>query len=118
MKNYEIQKPDGKLGVLIVGLNGAISTTFLAGIYAIKKGLAKPIGSLTQMGTIRIGKRSDNNFPLIKDFVPLASLDDLVFGGWDIRDETCYEAAKYAKVLNDTDLNLSLIHISEPTRPY
>lgn len=105
MKSYEIQKPDGKLGVLIVGLNGAISTTFLAGIYAIKKGLAKPIGSLTQMGTIRIGKRSDNNFPLIKDFVPLASLDDLVFGGWDIRDETCYEAAKYAKVLNDTDLN-------------
>ncbi|WP_290660182.1 inositol-3-phosphate synthase [Ignavibacterium sp.] len=105
MESNIIEKPDGKLGVLIVGLNGAISTTFLAGIYAIKKGLAKPIGSLTQMGTIRIGKRSDNNFPLIKDFVPLASLDDLVFGGWDIRDETCYEAAKYAKVLNDTDLN-------------
>jgi myo-inositol-1-phosphate synthase len=105
MESTVIQKPDGKLGVLIVGLNGAISTTFLAGIYAIKKGLAKPIGSLSQMGTIRIGKRSDNNFPLIKDFVPLASLDDLVFGGWDIRDETCYDAAKYAKVLNDTDLN-------------
>jgi len=105
MKSYDIQKPDGKLGVLIVGLNGAISTTFLAGIYAIKKGLAKPIGSLTQMGTIRIGKRSDNNFPLIKEFVPLASLDDLVFDGWDIRDETCYEAARYAKVLNDSDLN-------------
>jgi myo-inositol-1-phosphate synthase len=105
MKSYDIQKPDGKLGVLIVGLNGAISTTFLAGIYAIKKGLAKPIGSLTQMGTIRIGKRSDNNFPLIKEFVPLASLDDLVFDGWDIRDETCYEAARYAKVLNDADLN-------------
>lgn len=105
MRTYGIQKANGKLGVLIVGLNGAISTTFLAGIYAIKKGLAKPIGSLTQMGTIRIGKRSDNNFPVIKDFVPLASLNDLVFGGWDIRDETCYEAAKYAKVLNDTDLD-------------
>ncbi|HSL89500.1 MAG TPA: inositol-3-phosphate synthase, partial [Ignavibacteriaceae bacterium] len=105
MKNYEIQKAGGKLGVLIVGLNGAVSTTFLAGIFAIRKGLSIPIGSLTQMGTIRIGKRSDNNFPLIKDFVPLASIDDLVFGGWDIRDETCYESAKYAKVLNEKDLN-------------
>lgn len=105
MESNIIEKADGKLGVLIVGLNGAISTTFLAGIFAIKKGLAKPIGSLTQMGTIRIGKRSDNNFPLIKDFVPLASIDDMVFGGWDIRDETCYEAAKYAKVLDDKELN-------------
>lgn len=105
MKNYEIQKPDGKLGVLIVGLNGAVSTTFLAGIFAVRKGLSVPIGSLTQMGTIRIGKRANNNFPLIKDFVPLASLNDLVFGGWDIRDENIFEAANYAKVLNEKDLN-------------
>ncbi|MEJ5350856.1 MAG: inositol-3-phosphate synthase [Melioribacteraceae bacterium] len=105
MKGSHIQKPEGKLGVLIVGLNGAVSTTFLAGVCSIKKGLSKPIGSLTQMGTIRIGKRTDNNFPLIKNFVPLASIDDMVFGGWDIRDENCYEAAKYAKVLNDNDLN-------------
>ncbi len=105
MESYTIQKLNGKLGVLIVGLNGAISSTFLAGVFAIQKGLAKPIGSLTQMGTVRIGKRSDNNFPLIKDFVPLTSVDDLIFGGWDIRDESCYEAAQYAKVLNENDLN-------------
>jgi myo-inositol-1-phosphate synthase len=105
MTNFEIQKADGKLGVLIVGLNGSVSTTFLAGIFAVKKNLALPVGSLTQMGTIRIGKRSDNNFPLIKDFVPLSSIDDLVFGGWDIRDENCFDSAKYAKVLNDRDLN-------------
>ncbi len=101
----EIKKPNGKLGVLIVGLNGAVSTTFLAGVFAIKKGLAKPIGSISQMATIRIGKRSDNNFPLIKDFVPLESIDNLVFGGWDIRDESCLEASRYAKVLEEKDLN-------------
>ncbi len=101
----EIKKPNGKLGVLIVGLNGAVSTTFLAGAFAIKKGLAKPIGSISQMATIRIGKRSDNNFPLIKDFVPLESIDNLVFGGWDIRDESCLEASRYAKVLEEKDLN-------------
>lgn len=106
MDTNEILDPKGKLGVLIVGINGAVSTTFLAGVFAIRKGLAKPIGSLTQMGTIRIGKRSDNNFPLIKDFVPLTSIDDLVFGGWDIRNENCLEAARYAKVLNEKDLEI------------
>lgn len=106
MESYEIKKPNGKLGVLIVGLNGAVSTTFLAGVFAIRKGLAKPIGSLSQIGTIRSGKRSDNNFPLIKDFVPLTSIDDLVFGGWDIRNENCFEAAQYAKVLNEKDLKI------------
>ncbi len=106
MKINEIKKPNGKLGVLIVGLNGAVSTTFLAGVFAIRKRLAKPIGSLSQMGTIRTGKRSDNNFPLIKDFVPLASLDDLIFGGWDIRNENCLEAAQYAKVINVKDLKI------------
>jgi myo-inositol-1-phosphate synthase len=105
MANSDIQKAEGKLGVLIVGLNGAVSTTFLAGVMAVRKGVSLPIGSLTQMGTIRIGKRSDHKFPLIKDFVPLTSINDLVFGGWDIRDENCFEAANYAKVLNDKDLN-------------
>ncbi len=105
MNVNEIKKPNGKLGVLIVGMNGAVSTTFLAGVFAIRKGLAKPIGSVSQMATIRIGKRTDNNFPFIKDFVPLESLDGLVFGGWDIRDESSLEAARYAKVLEDKDLD-------------
>ena len=105
MENTGIKKPNGKLGVLIVGLNGAVSTTFLAGVFAMRKGLAKPIGSVSQMATIRIGKRSDNNFPFIKDFVPLESTDDLVFGGWDIRDENCLEASRYAKVLEEKDIN-------------
>lgn len=105
MNSRIIEKPKGKLGVLIVGLNGAVSTTFLAGILAVRKGFALPIGSLTQMGTIRVGKRIENNFPLIKDFVSLTSINDLVFGGWDIRDENCFESAQYAKVLSGKDLS-------------
>ncbi|HSF23811.1 MAG TPA: inositol-3-phosphate synthase [Blastocatellia bacterium] len=93
-----IEEPKGKLGVLLVGL-GAVSTTFIAGVEAIKKGIAQPIGSLTQMGTIRLGRRTDNRVPLVKDFVPLASLGDLVFGAWDIFEEDAYEAAIHAGVL-------------------
>lgn len=104
MKTNEIQKPEGKLGVLIVGLNGAVATTFIAGVLQVIRGYGKPIGSLTQMGTIRLGKRSKNNFPLIKNFVPLAELNDLVIGGWDIRDLDCYEGAKEAAVLDDKDI--------------
>lgn len=103
--NDSISMPKGKLGILLVGMNGAVSTTFLAGTMAVRKGKANPIGSLTQMGTIRIGKRIDENFPLIKDFVPLADLNDLVFGGWDIRNENSYESAKIAGVLKDADLD-------------
>jgi myo-inositol-1-phosphate synthase len=88
----------GKVGVLLVGL-GAVSTTTIAGVIAVRKGLAKPIGSLTQMGTIRLGKRTDGRAPAIKEFVPLADLDDIVFGGWDIFDDNCYEAARTAGVL-------------------
>src|SRR5688572_2990111 len=99
-KQTQIAPAQGKLGILLVGL-GAVSTTFIAGVFAVRKGLAKPIGSLTQMGTIRLGKRTDNRTPLIKDFVPLASLDDLVFGGWDIFEDNCYEAAKTAGVLDE-----------------
>jgi myo-inositol-1-phosphate synthase len=94
----EIQPADGKLGVLLVGL-GAVSTTFIAGVQAIRKGIAQPIGSLTQMGTIRLGKRTEGRSPMIRDFVPLASLDQLVFGAWDIFEENCYEAARTAGVL-------------------
>ncbi len=99
MKNQaKIEKADGKLGVLLVGL-GAVSTTTIAGVMAVRRGLSKPIGSLTQMGTIRLGKRTEGRSPAIKDFVPLASLDDIVFGGWDIFDDNCYEAATTAGVL-------------------
>src|SRR6185436_18739178 len=97
-KGAEIAPAQGKLGVLLVGL-GAVSTTTIAGVIAIRKGLAKPIGSLTQMGTIRLGKRTDNRTPKIDDFAPLAKLDDIVFGGWDIFEEDCYAAACTAGVL-------------------
>ena len=78
---------------------GAVSTTTIAGVLAVRRGLAKPIGSLTQMGTVRLGKRTDGRSPLIKEFVSLASLDDIVFGGWDIFEDSSYEAAKTAGVL-------------------
>ena len=95
----KIVLPKGRLGVLLVGL-GAVSTTFIAGVHAIRKGQASATGSLSQIGTIRLGKRTDDRTPLIKDFIELAALDDLVFGGWDIFDENCYEAAKTAGVLD------------------
>jgi myo-inositol-1-phosphate synthase len=97
-KGAEIAPAKGKLGVLLVGL-GAVSTTFIAGVEAIKEGLAEPVGSLTQMGTIRLGKRTDNRVPKVKDFVPLAKLNDLVFGAWDIFPDSAYEAAMHAGVL-------------------
>jgi myo-inositol-1-phosphate synthase len=89
---------------MLVGL-GAVSTTTIAGVMAIRRGLAKPIGSLTQMGTIRLGKRTEANSPRIKDFVSLSTLDDIVFGGWDIFEDNCYEAAKTAGVLDKDLLN-------------
>src|SRR5690606_16602486 len=98
-KGGRIRPAEGKLGVLIPGL-GAVSTTFIAGVQAVKKGLSQPIGSLTQLGTIRLGKRTDHRTPLIRDFVPLTSLNDLVFGGWDIYEDNCYDAAAKAGVLD------------------
>src|SRR5437763_372203 len=103
-KGQKIDSPEGKLGILIPGL-GAVSTTFIAGVEAIKKKIAQPIGSLTQLGTIRLGKRTDKRVPAIKDFVPLANLDDLVFGGWDIYEDNCYESAVKAGVLNPSLLD-------------
>jgi len=94
----EIAPARGKLGILLVGL-GAVSTTTIAGVVAIRKGLAKPIGSLTQMGTIRLGKRTEGRSPKISDVVPLSKLEDVVFGGWHIFDDDCYAAAKTAGVL-------------------
>ncbi len=98
-KGVHIEPAEGKLGVLLVGL-GAVSTTFIAGVEAIKRGLGKPVGSLTQMGTVRLGKRTENRVPRLQDFVPLAKLDDLVFGSWDIFPDDAYEAACEAKVLD------------------
>lgn len=103
-RKEEIQKAEGKLGVLIPGMGGAVSTTFLAGVEAIRQGLALPVGSLTQMGTIRLGKRFEYRIPSIKDFVPLARLDDLIFGGWDVIPDNCYQAALEARVLDQGHL--------------
>jgi myo-inositol-1-phosphate synthase len=94
-----VEPAKGKLGVMVVGL-GAVATTMIAGVEAVRRGLAKPVGSLTQMGTIRLGKRTDNHSPLIKDFVPLADLKDIVFTGWDIFEDNVYEAAAHANVLD------------------
>ena len=112
----KIDRPEGKLGIMLVGL-GAVSTTTIAGVIAIRRGLAKPIGSLTQMGTIRLGKRTEAKSPRIRDFVPLASLDDVVFGGWDIFDENCYEAARTAGVL-ERDLLEQIRPELEAIRPW
>jgi myo-inositol-1-phosphate synthase len=97
--NVTIAPADGKLGILIPGM-GAVASTFIAGVEAVKQGLGQPIGSLTQLATIRLGKRTDKQTPYIKDFVPLASLDSLVFGGWDIFPDSMYEAAVKAAVLD------------------
>jgi myo-inositol-1-phosphate synthase len=96
----EIERPKGKLGVLIPGLGGAVSTTFIAGVEAVRNKIAEPVGSLTQLGTIRLGKRFEYRTPRIKEFIPLTDLQDLVFGGWDIYEANLFEAANYARVLN------------------
>jgi myo-inositol-1-phosphate synthase len=105
MKQPEtIASPEGRLAVLLPGL-GAVATTFIAGCLLARKGLAKPIGSLTQMGTIRLGRRTDNRVPLVRDFVPLASLEQLCFGAWDVFADDAYEAASTAKVLEQRHLD-------------
>ena len=98
-RKFDIKPAEGKLGVLIPGMSGAVSTTFIAGVEAVRKGVGRPIGSLTQMGKIRIGKRTEKNFPFIRDFVPLAGIRDLEFAGWDIYDEDCHSSALRAGVL-------------------
>ncbi len=100
-----IQNPEGKLGVLLVGL-GAVSSTFIAGVELLKKGLGKPIGSLTQLGTIRLGKRTEKRTPHIREFVPLAGLEDIIFGAWDIFSDNAYQAALRARVVEPSLLDL------------
>jgi myo-inositol-1-phosphate synthase len=104
VKNLEIAPAKGKLGILLVGL-GAVSTTTIAGVLAVRKGLANPIGSLTQMGTIRLGKRTEGRSPKISEAVPLVNLDNIVFGGWDIFEENSYQAARTAGVLETSLLD-------------
>ena len=103
MTAVDIRPASGRLGVLTPGM-GAVATTFYAGVLAVRKGLAKPFGSLTQLGHIRLGKRTEHRNPFIKDLVPLASLDDLVFGGWDPIPDDAYSAALRAGVLTPQDL--------------
>ena len=98
-----IQPATGRLGVLVVGVGGAVSTTLITGTLAARKGLAKPIGSITQMATMRVQSGEEKQ---IKDIVPIADLNDIVFGGWDIFPDNAYEAALYAEVLKEKDLNL------------
>ena len=102
-KPVDMKPARGRLGVLMPGM-GAVATTFIAGVEAVRGGLAKPIGSLTQMGTIRLGKRTEGRSPLIREFVPLAKLEDLCFGGWDIFADSAYEAARKAGVLSHEHL--------------
>jgi myo-inositol-1-phosphate synthase len=98
-----IAPPKGKLGVLTVGM-GAVATTFMAGVDLVRRKKSQPVGSLTQLGTIRLGKRTDGRSPSIQDFVPLEKLENIVFGGWDIFPDTAYEAAKNAAVLGPEHL--------------
>ncbi len=98
-----IAPPKGKLGVLMPGM-GAVGTTFMAGVELVRRGESVPVGSLTQLGTIRLGKRTEGRVPKIKDLVPLAKLDDLVFGGWDVFPDDAYQAAVKAGVLDAKDL--------------
>jgi myo-inositol-1-phosphate synthase len=100
----DIRPASGRLGILTPGL-GAVATTFMAGVESIRRGYAKPIGSLTQMATVRLGKRTENRSPLIKDFVPLASLDDIVFGAWDPIPDDALTAARKAGVLEEKDID-------------
>jgi myo-inositol-1-phosphate synthase len=114
-KGIEVKPATGKLGILLPGM-GAVATTFVAGVLAVRRNLAKPIGSLCQMGTIRLGKRTDNRVPTLREYVSLADLDDLCFGGWDIFPEDMYQAALRAGVL-DKDLLAQLKGELEAIRP-
>src|SRR3989442_7874974 len=105
----KIAPAGGKLGILIPGM-GAVTTTFIAGVEAVRRGLAKPIGSVTQLATIRLGKRTEGRSPLIRDSVPLANLNDLTFATWDICEDNAYEAAQRAGVLE----SLLLEQLREP----
>src|ERR1044071_3391443 len=114
-KGVDVKPAKGKLGILMPGM-GAVATTFIAGVQAIRRGIGAPIGSLTQLGHIRIGKRTEDNSPAIKDYVSLAALDDIVFGGWDIFPDNAYQAAVRAGVLDGKHLE-PLKHELEAIKP-
>jgi len=105
MERYQVKEAKGKLGVMIVGIGGAVASTFIAGTLISRKGLGIPVGSITQLATIRLGKREENRFPKIKDVIPLAKPDDIVFGGWDIFEDDVYAAARHAEVLTVEDID-------------
>jgi myo-inositol-1-phosphate synthase len=115
-KGRPIAPAQGKLGVLLPGM-GAVATTFVAGVEAIRTGLSRPVGSLTQQGTVRLGKRTENRNPRISEFVPLADLKDVEFGGWDIYQDNAYEAARKAGVLNNEHLQ-ALKPFLETVKPW
>ena len=102
MEKIEVKEAKGKLGILVVGVGGAVATTMITGTLAARKGLAKPIGSISQLATMRLENGEEK---AIKDIVPLTDLNDIVFGGWDIFPDNAYEAALYAEVLKEKDLN-------------
>ncbi|MDR3218584.1 MAG: inositol-3-phosphate synthase [Dysgonamonadaceae bacterium] len=105
MEKVQVKEAKGKLGVLVIGVGGAVATTFIAGTMISRKGAGVPVGSISQLATIRLGKREENRFPKIKDVVPLADLNDIVFGGWDIFEDDAYAAARHAEVLTVEDLD-------------
>ena len=104
MKQTNVKPADGKLGIMIVG-NGAVATTFMTGVFMTRRGLAKPIGSMTQYDKIRVGRGADKQYLHYSDIVPLAKLDDIVFGTWDVYPQNAYQAAMYAEVLKEKDIN-------------
>lgn len=104
MEKVNVKPATGKLGVLCVGL-GAVSSTFMVGTLMVRKGLAQPVGSLTQLATMRVGKGKDKQYKKISEVVPLTNLNDIVFGGWDIFADNAYESAIHAEVLKEKDIN-------------
>ena len=104
MKQNNVKPADGKLGIMVVGC-GAVSTTFMTGVLMARKGLTKPVGSMTQYDKIRVGKGADKKYLHYKDIVPLANLNDIVFGTWDVYPQNAYQAAMYAEVLKEKDIN-------------
>ena len=111
-----IRPADGRLGILLVGL-GAVTSTFIAGVEHIRRGTGRPVGSVTQMSTIRLGKRTESRTPLIRDFVPLADLDQLVFGAWDPIPDSAYEAALKCGVLDRNEQLEPIAEFLESIKP-
>ena len=104
MSNQTVKPAEGKLGIMVVGC-GAVATTLMTGVLMARKGLAKPVGSMTQYDKIRVGRGAEKRYLAYGDIVPLARLDDIVFGTWDVYPQSAYQAAMYAQVLQEKDIN-------------